>query len=66
MRIRGPLSVVLVWTTVDQVPIAGVLPLPKTEPDRPFDDRINDVRCCPSHLDDSLTKGGGEKSVEWL
>jgi hypothetical protein len=65
MRIRSPLTV-LVWETVDQVPIAGVLLLPKTKPDRPFDGRISDERCCPSHLDDLLMKGEGGKPVEWL
>jgi hypothetical protein len=43
---------VLEWETVNQVPIAGVWPLRKNEPDRPFDDQINVARCYPSHLDD--------------
>ena len=40
--------------TDDLVLIAGVWPLQKNKPDRPFDDQINDVRCCLSHLDDFL------------
>lgn len=44
----------LEWETVDQGLIAGVWPLRRNEPDRPFDDRINDEQCCFSHLDDLL------------
>jgi hypothetical protein len=40
----------LEWETVDQVRIAGVWPLRKNEPDRPFDDRLSVARCYLSHL----------------
>jgi hypothetical protein len=46
---------ILEWEMVDQVLlIAVVWPLRKNEPDRPFDDRIDDARCYLSHLDDLL------------
>src|ERR1700677_2991080 len=66
-RIRSPLTI-SEWETVDHVLTAasGVLPLPKTEPDRPFNDRISDTRCCPSYLDDLSTMGEGGKPVEML
>ena len=58
---------VLEWEMVGQVLIAGVWPLRKSEPDRPFDDRINVVWCYLSHLDDLLMMKGeeGGKPVEW-
>jgi hypothetical protein len=46
---------ILEWEMVDQVLlIARVWPLRKNEPDRPFDDRIDDARYYLSHLDDLL------------
>ena len=58
---------ILEWERDDQVLIAGVWPLRKNERDRPFDDRINDVRCCLSHLDDlMMEEGEGENPDEWL
>ena len=54
--------------TVDQVLILVVWPLRKSEPDRPYDDRINVARCYLFHLDDlSMTKGEEDgKLVEWV
>jgi hypothetical protein len=71
MKLRRPIHdlwKVLEWETVDQVLIAGVWPLRKNEPDRPFDDRINDARYYLSHLDDLLMmkEEEGEKPVEGL
>ena len=70
MELRKPpirsLWKILEWETVDQVLIAGVWPLRKNEADRPFDDRINDVRCYLSHLDDLLMMEEGENPVECL
>ena len=40
--------------TIDQAPIAGVLPLQKNELDHPFNDQINDEQCYFCHLDDLL------------
>jgi hypothetical protein len=61
---------VLKWETDDQELIAGVWtvwPLRRNERDRPFDDRINDVRCCLSHFDDLLMmEEDDEKPVECL
>ena len=59
---------ILEWEWVDQVLIAGVWPLRRNVPDRPFDDRTNVVRCYLSHLDDSLMmeEEEGGKSVECL
>ena len=46
--------------------MVGELAFPKTDPDLPFDDRISDVRCSPSHLDDLSRKGkGGVSSSHW-
>ena len=58
---------VLEWEMVGQVLIAGVWPLQKSEPDRPFNDRINVTWCYLSHLDDLLMLKGeeGGKPVEW-
>ena len=58
---------VLEWEMVGQVLIVGVWPLRKSEPDHPFDDRINVAWCYLSHLDDLLMMKGeeGGKPVEW-
>jgi hypothetical protein len=53
----------LEWETVDQVRIAGVWPLRKNKPDRPFDDRLSVARCYFSHLNDLLTMKGEEGVV---
>ena len=61
MNLKKPihdLLKVLGWETVDQVPIAGVWPLEKNEPDRLFDDRINVARCYIFRLDDLLEMKG--------
>ena len=58
---------VLEWEMVSQVLITGVWPLQKSEPDCPFNDRINVARCYLSHLDDLMMMKGeeGGKPVEW-
>lgn len=53
---------ILEWKMDDQVLIAGVWLLRKNELDRPFDDRINDVRCL-SHLHHLMMMEEGEKRL---
>lgn len=57
------------WKRVDQVLMAEVWPLPKTELDRPFDDRIDDELDYLSLLDGLLkmeAEAEGGNLVGWI
>ena len=67
MKLRKPIHNLwktLEWETADQVLVAVVWPLRKSELDRPFDGRINDERCYLSHLDELLMMEEDRNPVE--